>query len=114
MPETVLTARAKKAQLQAIEDARFTVGEASFERLEDAAQEASRASAGEKRIQITTVMQRPIQGGYGGISRVVASFFNGYDLNSIAADEDGVPDLGLRATALVHKPVGIAGKKPRP
>lgn len=107
------TARAKKAQLQAIEDAWFSVGDASFERLEDAAQEASQASAGEKRIQITTVMQRPIQGSYGGLSRVVASFFDGYDLSSIAADQNGVPDLGVRATALVHKPAGDAAKKPR-
>lgn len=110
---TVPTARAKKAQLQASRDARFTVGDESFERLEDAAQEASRASEGGKRIQITTVMQRPIQRGYGGLSRVVAYFFDGYDLRSIAADEDGVPDLGVRATALVHKPAGTA-KKPRP
>lgn len=73
----------------------FDVNGKSFDNLVDAVSEAKSSKA---RCQITTHFKDG-QCGYQGYSRVVASFNNGVDIDSLATDEDGNPDYGVRATA---------------
>lgn len=79
----------------------FQVGNLNFIELQDAVDYAQPASIGTV-LQITTLLKKG-QCSYAGTSSVVATFKNGSDINTLAADEDGVPDLKLRATALLAR-----------
>lgn len=77
----------------------YFVGNYFFEKLADAVAFAVAESANSKRCQITKLFKNGIYG-YAGQTSVVASFFNGADLNALACDEDGNPDFLVRKTSL--------------
>ena len=74
-----------------------------FETLEQAVEKAVEESKDGKTVQITTLLKKGVYG-YAGSTCVVATFFDGQDVMSHAADEDGVPDMDARRTALVRRP----------
>lgn len=73
-----------------------------FEILQDAVDAASSDSMWGCRSNITRLLQKG-SCGYQDYSCVVAQFFDGSDLLLMAADEDGVPDVDLRAKALLSR-----------
>lgn len=78
----------------------YEVGNEEFSELQEAVDYAAKASYFNERYQITTHFKDG-QCGYAGQSSVVATFHNGVDLRSLAADEYGNPDFEVRATALI-------------
>ncbi|MBC7599211.1 MAG: hypothetical protein H7238_09350, partial [Polaromonas sp.] len=69
----------------------------TFDR-EEAMQTAADYSRDGRRSKVSQLLQRKGQG-YGFTTGVVAQFKDGVDVMSLAADEDGVPDMEARATA---------------
>lgn len=77
----------------------FFVANQSFNDLPSAVDAAVKYSYLNERCQITQLLKNGVCG-YAGTVSVVASFHNGVDLRSLAANEDGNPDLFVRAESL--------------
>lgn len=79
----------------------YQVNGQEYPDLQSATVAAIKHSSGGNRSQITKHFDKGSSGqGYAGLNSVVASFHNGRDLNADAADEDGNPDVEVRAKAL--------------
>lgn len=83
----------------------FSVLGQEFDHIDKAVLAASAASKLKENnycVQICQTIKKGIYG-YAGTSVAFATFRNGVDLDSLAADEDGEPDLELRSRALCPK-----------
>jgi hypothetical protein len=79
----------------------FMVGMLEFKTI-DVAVEAAVAASKLKENAFSAQISQPLQKGfasYQGSSVAIAYFRNGLDLNELAADEDGMPDMYVRAQA---------------
>lgn len=80
----------------------YFVGQKTFDELQDAVDAAAADSLIHVRASICTLLKKGVYG-YAGSSAVVAHFVNGLDIRNLAADEDGIPDYGVRAQALTAR-----------
>ena len=79
----------------------FAVGNLQFDNIGDAIEAAAAASTLEASA-FTAAICQPLQkgaNGYQGSSIAIAHFRHGVDLDELAADENGVPDIERRANA---------------
>lgn len=77
------------------------VGQLTFTNIQDAVDAAAAASKLKENAFVAQICQPLKNGvyGYAGTSIAFATFRNGIDLDTLAADEDGVPDEDMRAAA---------------
>lgn len=79
----------------------FMVGQMEFSSIQEAVCAAAAASKSQENNFSAQICQ-PFQSGangYPGSSVVVAHFRDGVDIDALAADEDGVPDMERRSQA---------------
>ena len=88
--------------MKKIKEGKYSVGQNSFNELQDAVAAAVADSLIHVRADICTRLTKGIYG-YAGTAVVVAHFVNGLDIRTMATDEDGIPDYGVRAQALTAR-----------